>query len=98
MIGTLIIAGIGLEAVVWLLRNLWDEEAREGWDITQGLTLIIAIVVALVFSDWNLMETSGLDIDVDIIGRIMTGLAIARVAMWVRGFYQMTAGGKGSNS
>lgn len=97
MIGTLIVAGIGLEAFVWLLRNLWDEEVRESWDITQGLTLIIAIVVALVFSDWNLMETSGLDIDVDIVGRIMTALAIARVAMWVRGFYQMTAGG-GSSS
>ncbi len=97
MIGSLIVAGIGLEAFVWLIGNLWDEESRESWDITQGLTLIIAIVVALVFSDWNLVELSGLDIDIDIIGRIMTALAVARVAMWVRGFYQMTAGGRGSN-
>ena len=88
-LGALIIAGVALEATVQILRNIWDADIRSSWNVTRGLVVIVALVAVIVFSDppWNLVAGTGLDFGIEVVGTVMSGLALARVAAWLHDLY-----------
>lgn len=87
----LLVFAVALEAVVEILKNAWDEDTRKGWTITSGIVLLIPVVAILVWSDdLNLLSGTGLDLDNDVVGGIVTALAVGRLAQWVHTFYART--------
>ena len=89
-LGALIVAAVGLEAAMELLRNLWDENVRAVWNGTRLLVVVIAVATSLLFSNWNLMAVSGLDLGIEWVGKIVTGLAVARGVTWIHNLYRRT--------
>ena len=87
----LLVFAVALEAVVEILRNAWDEDTRKRWTIASGIVFVIPVVAILVWSDdLNLVSDTGLDLDNDVVGGIITALAAGRLAQWVHTFYART--------
>lgn len=91
-LGAFVLGAIALEAVVHILGNIWDEEARADWSINALAYYVIPIVALFVADGDSITSGLGLDFDVDALGTVITGLAAGRVAMWVGSFYTKTAG------
>jgi hypothetical protein len=90
-IAQLILAGIALEAFMQILRNIWEAPIRQTWNFTRLALTLLALTTSIFFSDWNLAQVSGLDFGNLIVGKIITGLMVARVTMWVHTLYTKTA-------
>lgn len=93
----LVIAAIALEAVVQLLRNIWDSDYRSRMLDNMSLTGLAVVVIPLVTlfavaDEVNIADGLGLDLDTAWLGTIITALAAARVANWVHDLYNKTAG------
>ena len=96
-LATLVIGAIALEAVVQLLRNVWDSEYRSNMMDKMSLTGVVVIVIPLVTlltvaDDVNIADGLGLDLDQAWLGSVVTALAAARVANWVHDFYKKSTG------
>jgi uncharacterized membrane protein len=84
LLGLLVIGAI-FEALVQILKLLWNAEAR-----TFSITWIVLIVVAIGFAilgehDWFMMVWDGFP---PIVNQILTGLLFARVAQFVHDLYK----------
>jgi hypothetical protein len=90
-LAALLLAAIALEATVEILRNIWDADVRARWNISRLVVVVIAVVMNVVSWQWNMVENIGLDLGVDILGQVITGLALARVVYWIHDFYKKTA-------
>lgn len=87
-LGTLITAAFALEAVMEILRNLWDASVRAVWNLTRAAVLAVALLAVVVFSDWNFVAGTGLDLGNELVGRVITGIALARGVYWVHEAYK----------
>ena len=83
----IILAGVVIEAVVQLLKAIWDADAR-----SFGVTMIVVLVLSLLIAILGEVDILSLwwDTGVPIVNQIITGLALARVAMWVHDLYKRT--------
>lgn len=81
-LGAIIVAALGLEALVQLLKNIWKEKTRNKWSITRAVVVLLAIAASIV-GDINFMADSGLDFGVNLLGQVLSGLALGRAANWV---------------
>jgi uncharacterized membrane protein len=84
LLGLLVIGAI-IEAVIQILKLLWNAETR-----TFSVTWIVLIVVAIGFAilgehDWIMMVWDGFP---PIVNQILTGLLFARVAQFVHDLYK----------
>lgn len=91
-LGGFVLAAIALEAVVHIVRNVWDEGARSDWGTTTLAYYVIALAALFVANDASNSIADVFDFDQDWLGTIITGLAAGRVAMWVNALYKKTAG------
>ncbi len=80
----LLVAGAAIEAVVQLLRNIWDADQRN-FNITMIVVLVLSLAVAFL-GPVDLLK-SWLNLG-SIVGQIVTALLLARAAMFVHDIYK----------
>jgi hypothetical protein len=87
----LVPAAIALEATFQVLRMIWEPAVRDEWNFTRLLMLAVALVVVVGFSDWNLVAGTGLDLGNELLGKVLSALALVRVTQWVHEIYKRTS-------
>lgn len=87
-LASLLIAGIAIEALFQILRMIWEPPVRKEWNFTRLVMLALVLVLVVGFSDWNLLAGTGLDLNVPILGRVLTALSVVRVTHWVHEVYK----------
>ena len=89
-LAALIMAGIALESLFQVLRTIWEPAVRQEWNFTRTLMLLLVLGIAIPFAEWNLVAGSGLDLGNDVIGRILSALALLRITQWLHEVYKKT--------
>jgi hypothetical protein len=89
-LASLILAGVALEAAFQVLRMIWEPQVRAEWNFTRSLMAITAIILVFLFSDWNIAAGTGLDLGSAAVGKVLTGLGLARATQWVHNVYVRT--------
>jgi hypothetical protein len=84
----LVIAAFALESTMEILRNIWDAKIRSVWNLTRAGMFAVALVTVVFFSDWNLVRGTGLDLNLELLGRVITGLALGHGVYWVHEGYK----------
>jgi hypothetical protein len=87
----LLIAGIAIEGLFQILRMIWEPAVRSEWNFTRLVMLSVVLLMVLGFSDWNLVDGTGLDIGIPVVGQVLTALAVVRITHWVHEFYKRTS-------
>ncbi|MGH2583237.1 MAG: hypothetical protein ACRDFQ_10140 [Anaerolineales bacterium] len=87
-LGTFILAAFALEAAMEILRNIWDASVRSVWNFTRLSLFAVALVTVVVFSDWNIVRGTGIDLNIEMLGRVITALALAHGVYWVHEGYK----------
>ena len=87
-LGGFILAAFALEAAMEILRNLWDASVRAVWNFTRLSLFAVALVTVVFFSDWNIVRGTGIDLNIEVLGRVITALALARGVYWVHEGYK----------
>lgn len=90
-LAALILAGVALEAAFQILRMIWEPAVRKEWNFTRLLMLAVALGLIIPFSDWNLVAGTGLDLGNEVIGKILSALALVRITQWVHELYKKTS-------
>ena len=84
LLGLLVIGAV-IEAVVQLLKLIWDADTRT-FSITWIVLVVLTILLAILGEhDWFSMLWDGLP---DIVNQIITGLLFARAAQFVHDVYK----------
>ena len=84
----LVMTGIALEALIQLLKNVWDADERATWNYTKFAVYLIPVVVAIIVKPE--VSFAGLDFDIDLLRYLISGLVVARIAQWVHDIYKKT--------
>ena len=84
-LASLLLVGATIEAVVQLLRAIWDSDQRS-FSITMIVVLVVSLAITVLgpvdwFKQWW-------DLGSDLLGQIITGLLFARAAMFVHDVYK----------
>jgi hypothetical protein len=89
-LAALILAGIALESLFQVLRTIWEPAVRKEWNFTRTLMLLLVVGIAIPFAEWNLVAGTGLDLGNEVIGRVLSALALVRITQWVHEAYKKT--------
>ena len=84
----LVMTGIALEALIQLLKNVWDADELATWNYTKFSVYLIPVVVAIIVKPD--VSFAGLDFDIDLLRYLISGLIVARIAQWVHAIYKKT--------
>ena len=84
----LVMTGIALEALVQVIKNLWDADERANWNYTRFAVYLIPVVASFLVKPE--IDLVGLDFGVDSVGYLISGLVVARIAQWVHDIYKKT--------
>ena len=87
-LASFILAAFALEAVMEILRNIWDPSVRAVWNFTRLSVVILAVSLVVFFSDWNIVRGTGIDLNNEPLGRVITALALARGVYWMHEGYK----------
>jgi hypothetical protein len=87
----LLITGIAIEGLFQILRMIWEPAVRSEWNFTRLVMLSVVLLMVLGFSDWNLVDGTGLDFGIPVVGQVLTALAVVRITHWVHEFYKRTS-------
>ncbi|MDK1029499.1 MAG: hypothetical protein QGD96_09250 [Anaerolineae bacterium] len=87
-LAAILVAGATIEAVVQLLKGIWDKDSRS-MDITMIVVLVLSLLIAFLgpldlFTQWWNIGA--------IVGQIITALLLARAAMFVHDIYNKAKG------
>jgi hypothetical protein len=89
-LASLILAAVALEAAFQVLRMIWEPQVRAEWNFTRALMAAAAVLFVFLFSDWNIVAGTGLDLGSAALGKVLTGLGLARATQWVHNVYMRT--------
>lgn len=87
-LGSFILAAFALEAAMEILRIIWDANVRSVWNFTRLSLFAVALVAVVFFSNWNIVRGTGIDLNNEVLGRVITALALARGVYWVHEGYK----------